>query len=198
MAGTATTEGGLPDPRVERTRAHVLSHARKLFAAGGSDAVTYSELAAQARVTRQTLYRHWPTREALFVDLVLEQSMKGLPEGSGNPERIVGRFLRRLRDDMDDPAHAGPLVALISKADHKPTSHSTLEQVVAVVCGALNALLESSGRRVTPDDYARLCGPVIFQRFIAREPVTDDFLDVLVAGWSARNEFTAPDAVASN
>jgi AcrR family transcriptional regulator len=147
--------------------------------------MTYSELAAQARVTRQTLYRHWPTREALFVDLVLEQSMNGLPDDSGTPEQIVGTFLRRLRDDMDEPAHAGPLVALISLADHEPSSHSALRQLVVSVCDALNALLEPTGARVSPDDYARLCGPVIFQRFIAREPVTDLFLDTLVTGWAA-------------
>ena len=170
---------------MERTRAHVLGHARRLLSAEGPGAVTYSELAARARVTRQTLYRHWPTREELFVDLVLEQSMNGLPDDSGTPEQIVSRFLRRLRDDMDDPAHAGPLVALIGLADHEPTSHSALRQLVISVCDALNALLEPTGHRVGPDDYARLCGPVIFQRFIAREPVTDRFLDTLVATWAA-------------
>jgi AcrR family transcriptional regulator len=147
--------------------------------------VTYSELAERARVGRPTLYRHWPTREALFVDLVLEQSMNGLPDGSGTPEQIVGRFLRRLRDDMNDPANAGPLVALIAQADHEPTSRATLGHVVVSVCDALNALLEPTGRRVSPDDYARLCGPVLFQRFIAREPVTDQFLDALLAAWCA-------------
>src|ERR1700682_4943616 len=184
MTNPTTELHASQDPRIERTRAHVLGHARRLLAEDGPSAVTYSELAARARVTRQTLYRHWPTREALFVDLVLEQSMNGLSDGSGTPEQIVGRFLHRLRDDMDDPAHAGPLAALIGLADHEPTSHSALGHVVVTVCAALNTLLAPTGRCVTPDDYARLCGPVIFQRFIAREPVTDRFLDTLVAAWS--------------
>ena len=172
------------DPRVERTRAHVRDHARRLLADEGPGAVTYSELASRARVTRQTLYRHWPTREALFVDLVLEQSLHGLPDTSGTAGQMVGTFLRRLRDDMDSRAHAGPLVALMAQADHEPASRSALEGVVISVCGALNDLLEPTGRRVTPEDYARLCGPVIFQRFIARVPVTDRFIDTLVATWS--------------
>jgi AcrR family transcriptional regulator len=172
------------DPRIERTRAHVLGHARNLISTEGPTSVTYSELAARARVTRQTLYRHWPTREALFVDLVREQSMDGLPDGAGTPEQIVGRFLRRLRDDMDDPANAGPLLAVIAQADHEPTSRSALRHVVVEVRDALNDLLEPSGPCITPDEYTRLCGPVIFQRFIAREPVTDQFIDDLVAGWS--------------
>jgi len=178
------TERDPQDPRIERTRAHVLGHARRLLASDGPDAVTYSELAARARVTRQTLYRHWPARDALFVDLVLEQAMDALPESSGTPEEIVGEFLRRLRDDMDDPANAGPLTALIAGADHETTSHSALEHIVADVRSALNRLLEPSGVLVTPEDYARLCGPVIFQRFLARQPATEQFIDDLVIRWS--------------
>jgi AcrR family transcriptional regulator len=180
------------DPRVERTKLHVLEHARRLLAAEGPAAVTYSELADCARVTRQTLYRHWPTREALFVDLVVEQSMAGMPDGSGTPEHIVGRFLRALRDDMNDPAHAGPLVALIAQADFEPTSDSALGHVVTNVCATLNALLASCDYRVSTDDYARLCGPVIFKRFVAREQVTDEFLDTLVAGWAADQQSCRP------
>lgn len=174
------------DPRIERTRSHVLGHARSLLAGEGPGAVTYSELAARARVTRQTLYRHWPTRESLFVDLVLEQAIDAMPEGSGTPEDVVGQFLRRLRDDMDDPSNASPLTALIAQADHDPTSRSALHDVVTNVRDALNHLLEPSGIRVTPDEYTRLCGPVIFQRFLAREPVTNRFIDDLVDGWSRR------------
>jgi AcrR family transcriptional regulator len=176
--------GSSQDPRIERTRAHVLGHARKLLSTDGPSAVTYSELAARARVTRQTLYRHWPTREALVVDLVLEQSMAGLPDGSGTPEQMVGEFLRRLRDDMGDPAYSAPLLALIAQADYEPTSRSALKQVVVGVRSALNTLLEPAGVCVTPEDYARLCGPVIFGRVIAREPITDLFIDDLVAAWS--------------
>jgi AcrR family transcriptional regulator len=180
------TAGGTPrDPRIERTRAHVLGHARSLLAAQGPDAVTYSELATRARVTRQTLYRHWPSREALFVDLVLEQAMEAMPEASGTPEDIAGAFLRRLRDDMDDPSNAGPLTALIAQADHDPTSRGALHDTVAQIRGALNQLLEPSGVQVSPEEYARLCGPVIFQRFLTRERVTDQFIDDLVAGWSS-------------
>jgi len=184
MTDQATGRGPSQDPRIERTRAHVLDHARKLLSAEGPNAVTYSELAVRARVTRQTLYRHWPTREALIVDLVLQQSMAGMPDGSGTPEQIVGQFLRRMRDDMGDPHYSAPLIALIAQAHHEPASRCALAQVVAGVRGALSALLEPSGRCVTADDYSRLCGPVIFGRVIAREDISDQFIDDLVTAWS--------------
>jgi len=188
MVDEAAARGPSQDPRIERTRAHVLDHARKLLSSEGPNAVTYSELAARARVTRQTLYRHWPTREALIVDLVLEQSMAGMPDGTGAPEQIVGEFLRRMRDDLGDPDYSAPLVAVIAQAHHEPASRCALGQVVAGVRGALNSLLEPTGRCVTPDDYSRLCGPVIFGRVIARETISDEFIDDLVAAWSQRSQ----------
>lgn len=172
------------DPRVERTRAHVLGHARKLLSADGPGAVTYSELAKRARVTRQTLYRHWPTREALFADLVLERALQALPDGSGPPEQIVGEFLRNLRAGMSDPSNATALTVLIAHADHDPTSDTVLNGLIIDRRAALNHLLEPSGVIIDADQYARLCGPVLFRRFFAREPVTDRFIDRLVTAWS--------------
>ncbi|WP_229899233.1 TetR/AcrR family transcriptional regulator, partial [Streptomyces capoamus] len=55
------------NPRVRRTRDRVLVVARELLADVGPTALTYSLLAERGKVTRQTLYRHWPTREALLV-----------------------------------------------------------------------------------------------------------------------------------
>src|SRR5215469_3766015 len=60
------------NPRVRRTRDRILAAARDLLADSGPAGLTYSLLAERAGVTRQTLYRHWPSRAALLVDLILE------------------------------------------------------------------------------------------------------------------------------
>ncbi len=179
IAATATE-----DPRVERTRAHVLHHARDLLALGGAAAVTYSNLATRARVTRQTLYRHWPTRESLFVDLALDGATRGMPDRSGPPEAIIGDFLRAMRDGMDEPSNAASLTALVAQADHDPTSRNALIKIVTDVRVALNAVLQPTGVSLDGEQYARLCGPMLFQRFFAREPATDQFLEELVQKWS--------------
>jgi AcrR family transcriptional regulator len=172
------------DPRIERTRAHVLGHARDLLSDGGPGAVTYVELAARARVTRQTLYRHWPTREALFVDLARERVALGLIETSGPPEVIIGSFLRAMREGMDDVSNTAPLAALIAQADHDLTCRSALKSVVAECHGLLNRLLEPFGVVLDAEQYARLVGPVLFQRFFAREPIRDRLIEQLVTNWS--------------
>lgn len=168
------------DPRVERTRSHVLTQARQLLGQGGPDAVTYAALAARARVTRQTLYRHWPTREALFVELALEGAEHDLPSGAGPPDAIIRGFLRSLSAAMIEASHASPLTALVARADHDETSRRALETIVEQQRGALNALLAGSGVVLDEEHYARLCGPVLFQRFFARRPVTGELIDQLV------------------
>lgn len=175
--------GAATDPRVERTRSHVLAHARQLLSDGGTAEVTYSKLAARAKVTRQTLYRHWPTRELLLVDLVMEPTQPQMPDSSGPPADIVRSFLRRLRDAMDEPGNAAPLTALIAHADHDPTSRHALRDIVTTVRTSLDESLKLGGSRIDADQYARLVGPVLFQRFFARMPTSDAFIDELVAHW---------------
>ncbi len=89
-----------------------------------------------------------------------------------------------MRAGMDDPSNANALTALIAQADHDPTSHTVLNSVIADRQAALNQLVEPAGVTVDADQYARLCGPVLFERFFARAPVTDDLIEQLVATWS--------------
>ncbi|MBB4688207.1 TetR/AcrR family transcriptional regulator [Amycolatopsis jiangsuensis] len=183
-----------PDPRVRRTKAHVLAHARALLAHGGPAAVTYQELSTRARVTRQTLYRHWPTREALFVDLALERAGEGMPGGSGSPEEIVAAFLTGMRDGMQDAGNASPLTALIAHADQDPGSSNALRAIVTDRRAALNALLAPSGAQLTADEYAMLCGPVLFQRFFARTSAGDRLVRSLARRWWAERAGQASPA----
>jgi AcrR family transcriptional regulator len=178
------------DPRVERTRAHVLDHARAMLAAQGPSSVTYSALAKHARVTRQTLYRHWPTIEAVFVDLVLERAVREIQALAGTvglattAEGLLGAFLHQIEIGMEDPANAGPLMALVAQADHDAASRRALADVVVGIRDELNRLLEPVGVQITASEYHQLAGPLFFRRFFAREPVTEDFVDDVVATWS--------------
>ena len=62
---TASATQRRPRADAERNRARVLQAARVVFAAGGADA-SLEAVARHAGVGIGTLYRHFPTREALF------------------------------------------------------------------------------------------------------------------------------------
>ncbi|MEU6214517.1 TetR/AcrR family transcriptional regulator [Streptomyces sp. NPDC047023] len=172
-----------PNPRVQRTRARVLSIARELLPKVGPMGLTYSLLAEEAHVTRQTLYRHWPTREGLLVDLVLSGAVTEYPESRQGLGIVARAFLNTFREAMQDPGTGSALISLAAQGDGDHESARALELITESRRQVFNGLLEPSVRPVTADEFARLIGPVLFKRFIARQPVTDAFLDSVVEGW---------------
>ncbi|MGA5037028.1 TetR/AcrR family transcriptional regulator [Streptomyces capoamus] len=172
------------NPRVRRTRDRVLVVARELLADVGPTALTYSLLAERGKVTRQTLYRHWPTREALLVDVMLESGDGSTyPEPGTDPRAVITAFLRSLRHGLDNPATASALMALAAQADRDPGAAHALAKISEDRHHALNRLLEPSGTQISADDFAQLVGPVMFRRFLDRRPVTDATIDTVVTHW---------------
>src|SRR3546814_12955780 len=60
------------DPRVVRTRRHVLAAARTVLVEEGWQRVTVTRVADRSGYARTTLYRHWPQRLDLLRDLITE------------------------------------------------------------------------------------------------------------------------------
>ena len=100
---------------------------------------------------------------------------------------MIVEFLTSLRGGMNDPTTAASLTALIANADHDTTSRDALVAIAIDRCGALNTLLTNTDTTVTQDDFAHLVSPVFFQRFIARQLVTDALIDQAVTNWLAAN-----------
>jgi AcrR family transcriptional regulator len=79
----ASAGDALPDtPRAHAKREQIRAAAQRLFLATGYERTTMDAIAAAARVSKQTLYRYYPAKEALFVDILRALT--------------VGRFLREL------------------------------------------------------------------------------------------------------
>src|SRR3984957_19430878 len=56
------------DSRIERSRHSVLTAALELLSESGVGGFSVDEVARRSGVAKTTIYRHWPTREALVVD----------------------------------------------------------------------------------------------------------------------------------
>jgi len=175
------------NPRVQRTRDRVLAAARNLLAEAGPAGLTYSALAERAGVTRQTLYRHWPARSGLLVDLILEGAGDGYPEPGTDPAKVAAAWLASLRGGLRDQARRAAVLAVTAQADTDPDCAQALTSLTADRLAALNELLGPSGTQVAPDEYALLTGPVLARIFFERTEATDEFIDTTVAQWlSAR------------
>lgn len=112
MSATQTEK---TDARVERSRAKLLAAATELLVDHGPDALTVDGVAERSGVAKSTLYRHWPSREALMVD-VLRENMPCIPQfdaSLGFEKRLRG-YLRALADTFADPEWARIFPALFS------------------------------------------------------------------------------------
>lgn len=103
------------DWRAQRTDAsaqRILDAAEVLYAAHGVDGVTMRDLAAAVGCSRATLYRYYPSREAVqaaFVDRSAQRLARGVAAaaGSGDPgDRLVAAVTVALRLVRGNPAFA--------------------------------------------------------------------------------------------
>jgi AcrR family transcriptional regulator len=67
-----TTAAVAADRRVARSRAAVLDAGVELLVECGPNAVTVDAIVQRSGVAKTTIYRHWPSREDLVVDVIRE------------------------------------------------------------------------------------------------------------------------------
>ena len=75
MTGQATGQAAPPRgrPRSEKARTAILAAAAELLLDRGLTAVSMDTLAAQAGVSKATIYRWWPTKETLALDALYRE-----------------------------------------------------------------------------------------------------------------------------
>src|SRR6516162_3400722 len=103
----------MPRP-AEPTRKRILEGAYKLFRRRGYSRVTMDDIAAEARLTKRTLYHHFTSKDQLLAAVLTAQHELALAafrtfgdKLSGSPEAIVDGLFRDLAVWADRPRWAG-------------------------------------------------------------------------------------------
>lgn len=110
------------DPRVARTRATVLGTAADLVVEQGPTALTVDAVVARCGVARSTIYRHWPTRDDLLVDVFTFCAPNiSLPPDDLGFEAAARWFLHDLVRQMSDPKWNRMMPALLALKTYEPT-----------------------------------------------------------------------------
>jgi AcrR family transcriptional regulator len=79
-------------PRSAETTTAILESAYTLMATTGLAATSIDAVARHSNVSKMTIYKWWPSREALLIDAFLNQASLMLPlSGAGNPAARVRR-----------------------------------------------------------------------------------------------------------
>jgi TetR/AcrR family transcriptional regulator len=130
-----------PSPRLPpaERRASILEAALRLFARRGYAASTTRDLAAAAGVTEPVLYRHFPSKAALFAALLREVG-----------DRVVARLERIVAGE------AGAEGRLRALAEGLPRLVSELDAEVRVLTGAAATHPDPAARDAVRSAYARV------------------------------------------
>lgn len=135
MITTPPGDTGTLRADARRNRDSILKTAARHFTAHGVNA-SLDEIARNAGVGPGTLYRHFPTREALLAATLMDKQAGLLARADaarteGSPGAALAQWLRALQDYLQTyEGLAGPVLAAI-KQDESP---------LALSCGSLIAL----------------------------------------------------------
>ena len=158
-----------------RNRERILSGARAVFAECGSDA-QMDDVARRAGVGVGTVYRHYPTKEALLVELVREKfriftaEARDALERDGEPFEVLAELMRSNAEAL--ARDAGTQQVLAGAGEHIWTQ----------AAAAQTELLELTSQLI---DRARRAGTI-------RADATATDIGMLMCGVSATMAHSAP------
>jgi len=177
------------NPQVQRTHRAMLDAARELLSDYGPGAVTHLRVAEASGVSRATVYRHWPDRADILLDLLRRSADLHLtpsPPDAPVTERVAA-LLRSFAATLNGDG-GQILTAMIGLAEWDGNVFSALERMTSRGPQSLRDLLvagveQGSIRRDADVDLLadRLIGPIYLRRLLYHDEITDGYVDRLVA-----------------
>jgi len=172
------------------TRARVLSAAARILQRDGYARLTMEGVAAESGAAKTTVYRRWPTKAALCMDLYLDVAGRELHDPdtgnvAGDLRHIANTIIRLQTRTVAGPAFIG----LIAEAQLNPSTRAAFlaefaERRREVTRRVLRRAIERGEvRRGTDIDLVidALGGATTFRLLQGHAPLTAKFTDALVA-----------------
>ncbi len=181
------------------TAAHraILDAARELLARSDLPHLNLEHVAEQAGVSKATIYRHWPSREALALEVLAELTGHLTAPDRGDTRQELIAMVDATQRLLTHGPLASLMPGLFSELATNPTMREPFRaRVVAARRAAVGEVMQRGTRRgdIRPDadvDLATelLVGP-IYYRLLFGGPLPPDFaarvVDCVLAGYAPR------------
>ena len=159
------------------------------LAGQGYARMSMEAVARAAGVGKAALYRRWPSKRAMVIDLVADAIRRTLPEAidTGSLAGDVRAFLDFTVAQARKPSVVQVALDMLAESARDETLAAELRDVAAVPRrDAARKLLERAGRRgeIPPDIDVEtgidlLISPLVFRLALTRGAIDDRYLDVL-------------------
>ncbi|WP_339322760.1 TetR/AcrR family transcriptional regulator [Paenibacillus sp. FSL W8-0194] len=173
--------------RVERSRHNVLTTAFELLSEGGVGGFTVDEVARRSGVAKTTIYRHWPTREALVIDACSRMIAEQETPDTGSLEGDITAILMEIAHLLPTANWSFVLPSIVDTAERNPEFaeiHSRIQRGhAAPLREALQRAIERGELAAHTDVstiVAALMGPLFYRRWFSREPIDDQFVKAII------------------
>ena len=170
-------------PRSQHARRAVLNAARELIERGGYPAATIEAVAERSGVAKTTIYRWWPNRASLVVDLLIEISWEAVPIPAGpDPMRALRDEFRGIAS-VSDSLPGRLLASLLGEAQSDPEVRSALLRGIFLprtdaTAGVISRAQEAGLIRkdISPHTAVDLfVGPIFYRILVRHAPPTESF-----------------------
>ncbi|QPF86229.1 TetR/AcrR family transcriptional regulator [Bradyrhizobium genosp. L] len=175
-------------PRSAATTAAILQAAYTLMATTGLAATTIDAIARHSGVSKMTVYKWWPSREALLIDAFLDQASRAVPiAGTGTPiariRRHVASYVGALQGEVGR-VQLAVISECISKTGSaemfydRYLSHRRSKLLEIIVAGQSDGSIGASG---APGDlYDAIYGSLFYRSIFGIAPLTPAYARNLV------------------
>lgn len=176
------------DSRVERSRHTVLTATFELLYEGGVGGFSVDEVARRSGVAKTTIYRHWPTREALVIDACSRMiGAEQVVPDTGSLHGDLTAILAKIADQLQTANWSSVLPSIVDVAERDSEFaliHSRIQH------GHAAPLREVLERAISNDELsasadistitAALLGPLFYRRWFSRQPIDDQFIETII------------------
>jgi len=159
----------MPRPRSEKIRQSVLAAMRRALAAEGYEAVTIEGLAAEAEVSKQTIYRWWPSKAAILGEALLEGALPGAADpvpATADLSADLRAWFTAVSDGLAQPEGLAVARALIAVTTADPALGAALnERFAGPIAAGIVERIDTA--RAAGDVRADVDATVLAEQFIA-------------------------------
>jgi len=177
------------DARVRRSRERVLTAAFELLGESGVGGFAVDEVARRSGVAKTTIYRHWPTREALVLEAASRISAEQPVPDTGAVRADLTALLTHTGHLLTTARWSSVVPSIVDVAERDPEFaevHARIQRGHAVAVRKVIERAVASGEIPAAADrsvmISALIGPLYYRRWFSREPIDEAFVATIVAG----------------
>jgi AcrR family transcriptional regulator len=184
----------MPEPTGQRGRPRdstvdrrVLDAATQILELDGYAGLSMETLADMAGVAKTTLYRRWPSKAHLVIDLVADLQRTIDVQGTGNIRNDLVTLVRGIAAAL---RAAGPVLVsdLVTASNRDPEATAGIRELFAsrrqAAITVLRAAQERGELRADSDPAVlvdQLVGPLYYRLLITGDPIDQEYANQLVA-----------------